>query len=321
MSRLMLLALLLAPIVPGLAAQAAEAYPSRPVRFLVAQPPGGPVDIMARVVGQKLGELVGQTVVIDNRPGAGGSIGTVLAARTTPDGYTILVNSSAFAVNPSVYSKAGYDPERDFAPVINAGVSPNLISVHPSVAATTLQELIALAKTKKLSYGSAGTGTTPHLTGERLLKTMAGLDITHVPYAGAGPAVNAVVAGQVPVGSTALPPAMVMVKAGKLRAIALTSLKRVAAAPEVATVAESGFPGYEDYTWIGFWAPAGTPRAIVDKLHADINRALHAPDTKERLDVLGFDPVANTPDQFAAYVREEVAKWAVVVKAAGAKAD
>lgn len=302
--------------------QAAEpVYPNRPVRFLAGQPPGGPVDIMARVVGQKISEQWGQTVVIDNRPGAGGNIGNVLAAHATPDGYTILVQSSAFAVNPSLYRNAGYDPLKDFAPVINAGSIPNLIFVHPSVPANNLQELIALGKSQKLSYASAGTGTTPHLTAERLLKTMAGLDITHIPYGGAAPAVNAVTAGQVTIGSTATPAAMPLIKAGKLRAIVVTSPQRSPALPDVPTAAESGFPGYVDYTWIAFFAPAATPRAIVAKLNADIANVLQNAAVKERLAVLGFDYTPNTPQQFADYLKAEVVKWAKVVKDSGARAD
>jgi len=304
------------------AAQAAEpAYPDRPVRFLAAQSPGGPVDIVARVVGQKAGELWGQTVVVDNRPGAGGNIGNVIAAHATPDGYTLLVQSSSFAVNPSLYSSAGYDPIRDFAPIINAGSIPNLIFVHPSLPVHTLQELIALGKTQKLSYASAGTGTTPHLTGERLFKSLAKLDIVHVPYNGAGPAVNAVLAGQVLIGSTATPAAMPLIKGGKLRAIVVTSPQRSPALPDVPTVAESGFPGYVDYTWIAFFAPARTPHAIVMKVNADIATVLQNPAVKERLGVLGFDYVPNSPGQFAEYLKAEVVKWAKVVKESGARVD
>jgi tripartite-type tricarboxylate transporter receptor subunit TctC len=224
-------------------------------------------------------------------------------------------------VAPSLYSDPGYDPFKDFAPIINAGVSPNILFAHLSVAAKNLQELIALGKTRKFSYGSSGTGSTPHLTGERLLKTMAGLDIIHIPYSSAAPAVNAVVAGQVPLGLTAMPPAMQLIKAGKIRGIAVTSPHRMPSLPEVATVAESGFPGYEDYTWIGFFAPAGTPKAIVDKLNHDVAAILRLPDTKERLAVLGFDPINNTPEEFTAYIRVEVTKWAKVIKDSGARVD
>jgi tripartite-type tricarboxylate transporter receptor subunit TctC len=300
---------------------AADAYPTKPIRILAGGAAGGPIDIMARVVGQKLSEQLGQSIVIDNRGGAGGTIATRIAAQGAPDGYTLLCNSSQYVVAPSLYSDPGYDPFKDFAPIINAGVSPNILFAHLSVAAKNLQELIALGKTRKFSYGSSGTGSTPHLTGERLLKTMAGLDIIHIPYSSAAPAVNAVVAGQVPLGLTAMPPAMQLIKAGKIRGIAVTSPHRMPSLPEVATVAESGFPGYEDYTWIGFFAPAGTPKAIVDKLNHDVAAILRLPDTKERLAVLGFDPINNTPEEFTAYIRVEVTKWAKVIKDSGARVD
>jgi tripartite-type tricarboxylate transporter receptor subunit TctC len=302
------------------AAENAKDYPNRPVRMLVPHAPGGPADIMARVVGQRLSELWGQTVVVDNRAGAGGNIGTALVARANPDGYTVLVNSSAFAVNVTLFRNPGYDP-KDFAPVINSGVIANLIFVHPSFPATTLQEMIKLGRSKKLSYASAGMGTTPHLTAERLLKTMAGLDITHIPYNGAGLAANAVVANEVPVGSAAVTAPAPLIKAGRLRGIVVTSLQRTPALPDVATVAESGYPGYEDYTWIAFFAPRGTPRAIVAKLNADITSALQIPAIKERLATLGFDFAPNTPQQFGGYLGNEVIKWAKVVKDSGARVD
>jgi tripartite-type tricarboxylate transporter receptor subunit TctC len=313
--------LLALSIVGHAAVQAADAYPSRTISFLVPQPPGGPTDVMGRVVGQRLTEALGQPVVLENRPGAGGNIGTVLAARATPDGYTILLQSSAYAVNPSLYSKAGYDPIKDFVPVINGGSIPNLIFAHPSFAANTLQELIALGKKQKLMYASSGTGTTPHLTAELLLKTMAGLDITHISFGGAAPAVNGVVAGQVLLGSTALTAPAPLIKAGRLKGIVVTSPQRTPALPEVPTAAESGFPGYVDYTWIAFFAPAGTPRAIVDKLNSEIAKTLQVPAVRERLAALGFDPQPNTPDEFAAFLKTEIVKWAKVVKTSGAKAD
>ena len=300
---------------------AAETYPTKPIRVLAGGAAGGPIDIMARVVGQKLAEQWGQSVVIDNRGGAGGTIATRLAAQALPDGYTILCNSSQYAVSATLYRDPGYDAFKDFAPVINAGTSPNIIFVHPSVAANNLQELIALGKTSKLSYGSAGTGTTPHLTGERLLKTMAGMAITHIPYSSAAPAVIAVTAGQVPVGLTAMPPTVPLIKSGKLRGIAVTSLQRMPSLSEVATVAESGYPGYEDYTWIAFFAPAGTPKAIVDKLNRSISAIVTLPDMKERLAVLGFDPVKNSPDEFTVYIKAEVIKWGKVIKDSGARVD
>ena len=302
------------------AKSAAKDYPARPVRFLVPHAPGGPTDVMARVVGQKLADQWGQTVVVDNRPGAGGNLGTALVTRASPDGYTILVNSSAFAVNVSLFRNPGYDP-KDFAPVVNGGLIPNLIFVHPSVPAATLKELIALGKAKKLSYASAGIGTTPHLTAERLLKTMAGLDITHIPYNGAALAANAVVANQVPVGSAAVTAPAPLIRAGRLKGIVVTSLQRSSALPDVPTVAESGFPGYEDYTWIAFFAPRGTPGTIVARLNADIAAVLQTPSVKERLATLGFEFTPNTPQQFSEFLKAEVVKWAKVVKDSGARAD
>lgn len=300
---------------------AAETYATRPIRVLAGGAAGGPIDIMARMIGQNLSEQLGQPVVIDNRGGAGGTIATRMVAQSVPDGYTLLCNSSQFPVAFSLYKNPGYDPFKDFAPIINAGVSPNILFVHPSAPANNLQELIALGRTTKLVYGSPSAGSTPHLTGERLLRTMAHLDITVVPYNGAARAMNAVIAGQLLVGVIAMPPTVPFIKAGKLRGIAVTSAQRMPSLPEVATVAESGFPGYEDYTWIGFFAPAGTPKVIVDKLNHDIAAIERAPDTRARLDVIGFDPVSNTPDEFMAYVKTEVVKWAKVIKDSGAHVD
>jgi tripartite-type tricarboxylate transporter receptor subunit TctC len=302
-------------------AAATAQYPVKPVRVLAGGAAGGPIDIMSRVVFQKLSEQVGQTIVIDNRGGAGGTIATRLAAQSSPDGYTLLCNSSQFAVAPSLYRQPGYDPFTDFAPIINAGVSPNLIFAHPSFNAKDLRELIAIGRTKPLSYGSAGAGSTPHLTGERLLKLMAQLPVTHIPYSSAAPAIQAVAGGQVPIGITAMPPAVELIKVGKLRGIAVTSPARMPSLPDVPTVAESGFAGYEDYTWIGFFAPTGTSRAIVNQLNQQIAAILQLPETRKRLAAVGFDPVDNTPEQFTGYIKVEVAKWAQVIKESGARID
>jgi tripartite-type tricarboxylate transporter receptor subunit TctC len=302
-------------------AVAADEYPSKPIRFIAAQAPGGPVDVMARLVGQKVSEALSQPVIVENRQGAGGNIGTAVVARTAPDGYTVLVQSSAFAVNATLFEKPGYDALKDFEPIINSGLIPNIIFVHPSVPANNLAELVALTKQKKMSYASPGIGTTPHLTGELLLKTMLGLDLTHVPFNGAGPSTAAVLANQVPIGSAALIAPMPLIKAGKLRPIIVTSLQRAPQLPDVPTVAESGFAGYEDYTWVGFWAPAGTPKTIVNRLNREISLALQRPDMKERLSALGYEFKPNTPEEFASFVAAEVQKWGKVVKASGAKAD
>ncbi|HET7160242.1 MAG TPA: tripartite tricarboxylate transporter substrate binding protein, partial [Burkholderiales bacterium] len=299
----------------------AAAQTQRPIRVLVVSPPAGPSDVQARLLVPRMSEALGQTIVIDNRAGAGGTIATRLAAQAAPDGYTLLCNSSQYVVAPSLYKQPGYDPFKDFAPIINAGVSPNILFAHPSLAATTLQELIALGAKQKLSYGSAGAGSTPHLTGERLLKLLAKLDVTHIPYSSAAPAIQATAGGQVLIGITAMPPAVELIKSGKLRGIAVTSPARMPTLPEVATVAESGFPGYEDYTWIAFFAPAGTSKAIVQQLNQQIAAIVQLPETRKRLAVLGFDPVDNTPEQFAAYIKIEVAKWAKVIKESGAKVD
>ncbi|MEN3354709.1 MAG: hypothetical protein V7640_2867 [Betaproteobacteria bacterium] len=316
-----LLSIALAAAALSCAPCQAASYPTKPVRVLAAGPAGGPIDIMARVVGQKLSEQVGQPILIDNRGGAGGTIATRLAAQGTPDGHTLLCNSSQFAVAASLYRQPGYDPFKDFAPIINAGTSPNMMFVHPSIAAHNLQELIALGRTTKLSYGSAGAGSTPHLTGERLLKLLAKLDVTHIPYSGAAPALQAVAGGQVQVGVTAMPPTVELIKNAKIRGIAVTSLARMPSLPEVSTVAESGFPGYEDYTWIGFFAPTGTSHAIVKQLNEQIAAILQLPDTKKRLAALGFDAAENTPEKFTAYIQVEVAKWAKVIKESGARVE
>ncbi len=300
---------------------AAGAWPTKTIRILAAGPTGGPIDVMSRLVGQKLSEQLGQSVVIDNRAGAGGTLATRIAVSATPDGHTLLCNSSQYAAAYSLYKEPGYNAFKDFAPIINAGTTPNIIFVTPSTPAKNLTELIALGKKQKLQYGSAGAGSTPHLTGERLLKLLAGLDIQHVPYNGATPAVLATASGQVPIGLTAMPPSVPMIKSGKVRAVAVTSPQRMPSLPEVGTVAEQGFPGYEDYTWIAYFAPAGTPKAIVDKLNRSISAIVTAPDSRERLSALGFDPVNNSAEQFTAYIKIEVSKWAKVIKESGARID
>ena len=306
--------------LPGFAGE--NTYPSRPVRMIVPFAPGGPTDVIARVIAQKLTEAWAHQVVVDNRAGAGGNIGMGLATSALPDGYTILVVSSSFVVNPSLYARVPYDPYKSFIPVTNAAASPNVFTVHPSVSARNMQELIALAKSnpKKYNVATPGVGTTPDL-GAELLKMTTQADIVRVPYGGAGPAVAAVVGNQVQIGCTALPPTTPHIQAGRLRALAVTSAKRSAALPETPTMAEAGFKGQEADTLQGVLVPAGTPRAIVMKIHDDIVRALGQPDVKERVATLGFDIVASAPEQFAAQIKTEIAKWGKVVKAAGIKAD
>jgi len=300
-------------------ARDAGTYPSRPIRFVVAFPPGASTDIVARIVGAKLSESWGQNVVIENRPGAGGNIGTQTAARANPDGYTILMNSSAFVVNVSLYSKPGY-AVTDFAPIVQGPTTPNLISVHPSVKANTLQEVIAFAKAAPVSYGSSGTGTTPHLDAELIFKALSKVDITHVPY-GPAQAVTAVVGNQVPIASTSMPPAVPHVKASRVKPIAVTTAKRSAILPNVPTVAESGFTGFADHTWFSFFAPAGTPPAIVGKLNTEINRVMQLPDVKERLAALSLEFTPNTSAQFAGLIKDEIGRYAKMVQQSGAKAD
>ena len=304
------------------AAAADAAYPARPVRMIVPFAPGGPTDVIARVIAQKLSEGWPHQVVVDNRAGAGGNIGMGIAAAAPPDGYTILIVSSSFVVNPSLYSKIPYDPYKSFIPVTNAAASPNVFTVHPSVPAKTMKELIALAKNnpKKYNVATPGNGTTPDL-GVELLKLTTHIDVVRVPYGGAGPAVAAVVGNQVQIGSTALPPTTPHIQAGRLRAIAVTGATRTPALPDTPTMAEAGFPGQEADTLQGVLLPAGTPHAIVVKLHDDIARVLARPDVKERVATLGFDIIGSTPEQFTAQIRTEIQKWAKVIKAAGLKAD
>lgn len=302
-----------------LAAAQGQAYPNRPIRIIVAFPPGASTDIVARLVGQRLAESWRQNVVIENRPGAGGNIGAQTARRANPDGYTLMMNSSAFAVNVSLYRNPGY-AHSDFIPVLQGPTTPNLISVHPSVKAATLKELIALAKTTPMSYASSGTGTTPHLDMELIFRSLSKIDITHVPY-GPAQAVNAVVGNQVPVACTSMPPAVPHVQANRLRPIAVTSAARSRVLPNVPTVAESGFAGFADYTWFSFFAPAGTPSAIVSQLNREVTRILQLPEVRERLDSLSLEFTPNSPAQFAATLRAEAAKYAKMVKDSGARVD
>lgn len=300
-------------------AQPAAKFPTKPVRIIVAFPPGSSTDIVARVVGERLTEVWGQNVIIENRPGASGNIGTQVALRANPDGHTLFMNSSAIAVNVSLYANPGY-AMKDIVPILQGPTTPNLITVHPSVNAKTLQELIALAKSKPLSYGSSGTGTTPHLDMELLFRTLAKVEITHVPYSPAA-AASAVVGNQVPVGSTSMPPAVPFVKNGRLRAIAVTTAKRSAVLPDVPTVAESGFPGFDDYTWFSVFAPAGVSTAVVNQVNRDFTAAMQSPVAKERLNALSLEFAPNTPAEFAARLKTEVAKYAQIVKQSGARVD
>jgi tripartite-type tricarboxylate transporter receptor subunit TctC len=300
-------------------AQQPPAFPSRPLRLVVAFPPGATTDTIARLMQPRLAEALGQSVVIDNRGGAGGNIGAQIVARSAPDGHVLLGTSVAFAVNVSLFSRPGF-AIRDFAPVAMATLTPNILFVHPSVKATSLKELLALSRTERLSYASSGTGTTTHLAAEVLFRQLNNVDITHVPHTPAA-AVTAVLGGQVPIGSTSMPPAVPLSQAGKIRPIAVTSARRSAALPEVPTVAELGYPGFADYTWIAFLAPAGTPGRVVGQLNAEINRALNAPDVRERMNALAIEPTPMTAAEFEKVLRNDVERYAKVVRQLGLKAD
>ena len=308
--------LFLLPAAPGFA----QDWPKqKPVHIVVGFPPGSTTDLVARLVQPKLAEALGQAVVVENRPGASGNVAAQQVKRSAADGYTLFLTSVAYAVNPTLYANAGYDPFTDFLPVILGPSTPNLITVNPSVPAKNLQELVALAKRERLSYASSGTGTTTHLSVERI-KMATGVDITHVPYQPAQ-AAGAAVGGHTQMSSTSMPPAVTHVRAGRLRAIAVTSAQRSPALPDVPTVNEQGFSGFDDLTWTAIFAPAGVPSDIVNRLNSELNRALSAADVKERLGQLGLDWRPNTPGEFAAFLRDEVQKWAKAVRDSNAKAD
>lgn len=311
----------LALAIAGPATAQGSAYPNKPVRLIVAFAPGGPADIIARLLGQKLSEELGQPFVVENRPGAGGNVAAGVVAKSAADGYTLLISTSAFAVNPSMYSNAGYDPEADFTLAAVVASSPNILIGNTGNKAQSLKEVVAEAKSGKLTYGSAGAGTTPHLSAEYLFHVLAKVDVTHVPYKGAGPAVAAVMGGQVDVASVALPAAVEMVKGGKVRGLAVTSAKRVPALPDVPTVEESGFPGFEDYTWVGVFAPGKTPVDVTNRINSAIGKFLRTPEFSQRLAAVGFEPVGGSPAEARDYLKSELSKWAKVVKATGAKAD
>jgi len=292
-------------------------YPSKPVKIIVPSAPGGGTDIAARVLAQHLSQAMGQQFFIDNRPGAGNMIGIEAAARSAPDGYTLLMTASTLSINQLTYKKVLYDAVRDFAPISLVVSLPSVLVVHPSVPARSLAELIALAKQKpdQLTYASAGIGTNPHLSME-LLKTMTGIEIRHIPYRGVGPALNDLVAGQVGILIAGVLTTKPQVDAGTVRGLAVTGLKRVEGLPDVPTVAEAGVANYEALQWYGLLAPAGTPAPIIARLHAETAKAVRSAEMKERLAADGADPVGNTPAEFAAHIKDEMRKWADVARAA-----
>lgn len=299
----------------------AQNYPTKPVRFLVGFPPGGTNDIVARVVAPKLAENLGQQVVVENRGGANTAIASELLARAAPDGYTIMLNGPGHATNPSLI-KLNFDSIKDFAFITLLAVSQNLLVVHPSLPAKNVKELILLSKKRPgdINYGSSGIGSTVHLSAE-LFQYMTGIKWVHVPYRGGGPGVVALISGEVSLYFGNLPTVIRQARDGKLRALAVTGPKRSLAAPDIPTVAEAGVPGYEVTNFFGMSAPAKTPRPILERLHSETVRALKSPDVHERLVGLGADPVGNTPEQYAAFIQNEIAKWGKVIKAAGIKAE
>lgn len=322
MKTLIRTALLVAALLAPTQVMAQTDYPTRPIRIIVAFTPGGTTDIIARILGRKMTEAWGQPVIIENRPGAGGNLGSEIVAKSPPDGYTLLIGSvGPLAINATLYPKMPYDNLKDFAPVSLVAAVSNMLVVHPSVPVKTVQELVALAKAKpgELNYGSTGNGTTGHLSGE-LLNDQAGIKLVHIPYRGAV-AVNDLLGGQVQLMFATIPSVIQHVKVGSLRAVAVTSNKRIPAVADVPTIAESGYPQFEASSWYGITAPTGTPDAIVRKLSAEIDKIINLPDINEQLVSQGAEPIGGTPEAFGAYMKSETEKWAKVLKASGIKLE
>jgi tripartite-type tricarboxylate transporter receptor subunit TctC len=323
MTRSMALAAGIAALVASAPIAAAADYPTRPITLMIGFAPGGPSDVMARILTRKLEELLKQPFVIENRAGAGGSIAGTAVARAAPDGYTVLLaTGSLLAINVSLYKNLGYDPEKDFEPISLIGTQTNVLYLHPAVPAKSLAELIAHAKANpgKLSFGSGGNGTPAHLAGE-LLKIEAKIDITHVPFRGTGPALQSVIGGHVPMAFNPPSPLLPHIQSGAIRPVAITTLKRTEVLPEVPTIAESGFPGFEATTWHALVVPAGTPKDVVAALHRATVATVNDPAVRKALTDLGIDVVGGTPEELRAYLKSEIPKWAEVVKASGAKVD
>jgi tripartite-type tricarboxylate transporter receptor subunit TctC len=309
--------------MPGARAADTAAFPAHPVKLVIPFPAGGPLDAVGRAIAQKLTDAWGQSVIVDNRPGAGGNIGADLVAKSPPDGYTVVMGAlSTHAVNPSLYPSMPYDAVKDFAPITRVAVTPNVLVVNPALPVHSVQELIAYAKAHpgKLSFGSGSNGSAGHLAGE-LFKVDAGVDMVHVPYRGAAPAMQALLAGDTQLMFDNLASAMPQVKAGKLRALAVTTAKRSPLVPDLPTMAEAGLKDFDISTWFGLLAPAGTPQPIVAKWNAEVTRILDAPDMRERLALQGAEAAPTTPDEFARYIAAELKKYAPIVKASGAKVD
>jgi len=300
----------------------AQRYPTRPIRVVVPYPAGGPTDVLGRIVATRLGERLGQPVVIDNKPGASGMIGADIVAKAPPDGYTLLVNASIHVINPSLYAKPPYDAIADFATVSNLADVALVLAVHPKLPVRSVQELVAYAKSAKtpLAFASAGNGSAQHLSGEAF-KIAAGVDMLHVPYRGSAPALTDLIGGQVQLMFDSMPSSMPHVKAGTIRPLAVTTAKRVSSLPDVPTIAESGFPGFSISTWYGVWAPAQTPPDVVRQISREIAAIVRQPDVRAQFAGLGAEPVGNTPDEFAAFAQSELVKWRDIVKRSGAKRD
>jgi tripartite-type tricarboxylate transporter receptor subunit TctC len=300
----------------------AQGYPDKPIRILVGFAPGGPADITARLIGDRLSEAWGKPVIVENLTGAAGNLATDRVAKSAPDGYTLLAAASATIVtNPSLYQKLPFDPVKDLAPITQAVYTPNILAVHPDVPARSVQELVAYARTNtgKLTFGSAGPGTSQHLAGE-LFKTMAGIDIQHVPYRGIAAVMPDLIAGRLTMAFGNISAVLPLVRDGKLRALAVTSARRYGLVPDLPTMIEAGFPGFDSTAWFGLMAPAGTPADIIDKLHRESVRILALPDVRKRFDELGIEVVGNTPAEFAAVIATETPQWAKVIRDAGVKA-
>ena len=304
------------------AADAQDAYPSRPVKFILPFPPGGGTDILGRLIAERLSASLGQPVVTENRGGAGGNVGAEAAAHSAPDGYTIVLVAPSLAISPSLYSRLNYDPVKDLAPISLVATVPNVMITNPSVEAKNLREFIALARSRPgaMNYGSGGAGTSNHLAGE-LFNIVTGAKLVHVPYKGVNLAMQGVLAGEIQLVFIGIPAALPHIKAGKLRALALVAPRRSPALPEVPTVAEAGLKDFEVTTWYGVMAPSGTPRPIITRLNGELVKIMQAPDVKERLAGMATDPLTSTPEEFAAYLKQEIAKWGDVVRKAHLKAD
>lgn len=300
----------------------AQSYPAKPIRMLIGYPPGGGVDIVARQIGPKYGEQLGQPIVIDNRPGAAGNIASDLLAKAPADGYVLMMSTPSVTINPSLYAKVGFDPIRDFAPITMVGVTPLILVVHPSLPAKSVKDLVALAKARpgQLLYSSGGNGSAAHLAGE-LLKSVTGTSIVHVPFKGAPPSMVALIGGEVHFTFGALTSTLPHVKSGRLRMLAVTSAQRSAFVPDLPTVSEAGISGYDVTQWYGLFAPAQTPAAIIAKLNSDLIRILDLPDVKAQMAALSLEIMTGTPQQFAAFVKSELVKWAKVVKESNMRVD